>query len=320
MRRFSVFIIPLFLLGGCGIERPKAEIRHHPELEVEERWTSRTGTDDEILSTWWESFEDEDLSRLVSLALKKNWDLRAAADRLEAALIQARMATSGKKPVAGGGLNASESRRNFVGMPFPGAEDRVITNTSFNSGVSLDVSWEPDIWGKFSAREIGAIADMEAVKADVRAARLSLVAQVSKAWFSIIEARQQVELASRSLESYRDTAEKLHLRYEMGLQGSLDYRLALSSVSVAESNLNQRKQSLQALIRQLEILGEAANRVTPEFRDSVPEIPWSKVIGTRHRLIHGYLSVDLEVVWHTATHHVPRLRSDLEKAIRGLED
>ena len=75
-----------------------------------------------------------------------------------------------------------------------------------------------------------------------------------------------------------------------------------------------------AVIRQLEILGEAASRVTPEFRDSVPEIPWSKVIGTRHRLIHGYLSVDLMVVWHTATHHVPRLRFDLEKAIEGLED
>jgi uncharacterized protein with HEPN domain len=74
-----------------------------------------------------------------------------------------------------------------------------------------------------------------------------------------------------------------------------------------------------AVIRQLEILGEAASRVTPGFRSSVPEIPWSKVIGTRNRLIHGYLSVDLGVVWQTATHHVPRLRSDLETAIGGLE-
>jgi uncharacterized protein with HEPN domain len=74
-----------------------------------------------------------------------------------------------------------------------------------------------------------------------------------------------------------------------------------------------------AVIRQLEILGEAASRVSPELRNSVPEIPWAKVIGTRHRLIHGYLSVDLEVVWHTATHHVPRLRPYLEKAIGGLK-
>lgn len=74
-----------------------------------------------------------------------------------------------------------------------------------------------------------------------------------------------------------------------------------------------------AVIRQLEILGEAASRVSDGIRDSVPGIPWHKVIGTRHRLIHGYMSVDLDVVWHTATHHVPRLRSELEVAIEGLE-
>ena len=74
-----------------------------------------------------------------------------------------------------------------------------------------------------------------------------------------------------------------------------------------------------AVIRQLEILGEAASRVTQEFRNSIPEIPWSKVISTRNRLIHGYLSVDLGVVWLTATHHVPRLRSNLETTIGGLE-
>ena len=73
-----------------------------------------------------------------------------------------------------------------------------------------------------------------------------------------------------------------------------------------------------AVIRQLEILGEAANRVSEKTRGTVPGIPWSKVIGTRHRLSHGYLSVDLEVVWHTATQAVPGLRSDLETAVQGF--
>ena len=83
----------------------------------------------------------------------------------------------------------------------------------------------------------------------------------------------------------------------------------------------ERDEILQdAVIRQLEILGEAASRVSDETRDSISGIPWPKVIGTRHRLIHGYLSVDLEVVWHTATQHVPRLRSDLETAVRALKE
>jgi uncharacterized protein with HEPN domain len=57
-----------------------------------------------------------------------------------------------------------------------------------------------------------------------------------------------------------------------------------------------------------------------ECRRSIPQIPWSKVISTRNRLIHGYLSVDLEIVWHTATHHVPPLKSDLEEIIGGLKN
>ena len=73
-----------------------------------------------------------------------------------------------------------------------------------------------------------------------------------------------------------------------------------------------------AVIRQLEILGEAASRVDTEYRSSTPQIPWSKVISTRNRLIHGYLSVDMEIVFRTATHHVPQLRSSLKQAVDDL--
>ena len=73
-----------------------------------------------------------------------------------------------------------------------------------------------------------------------------------------------------------------------------------------------------AVIRQLEILGEAASRVDQEYRSSNPQIPWSKAISTRNRLIHGYLSVDMEIVYRTATHHVPRLRPSLEQAVDDL--
>mgnify|MGYP000508913063 CR=1 FL=1 len=74
-----------------------------------------------------------------------------------------------------------------------------------------------------------------------------------------------------------------------------------------------------AVIRQLEILGEAASRVDQEYRSSNPQIPWSKAISTRNRLIHGYLSVDMEIVFRTATHHVPRLRPSLVQAVGDLD-
>jgi uncharacterized protein with HEPN domain len=59
------------------------------------------------------------------------------------------------------------------------------------------------------------------------------------------------------------------------------------------------------VIRELEVLGEAAKRLSAEFRGSCPEIPWKQVAGMRDRLIHGYDDIDLETVFRVATEEVP---------------
>ena len=62
-----------------------------------------------------------------------------------------------------------------------------------------------------------------------------------------------------------------------------------------------------AVQHQILIMGEAAKRLSPETRETVSQIPWSTVARIRDRLIHGYDTVDLSVVWQTATEAVPRL-------------
>ncbi len=52
-----------------------------------------------------------------------------------------------------------------------------------------------------------------------------------------------------------------------------------------------------ALVRLLEIVGEAAKKVSEELRQRYPEIPWKQIAGTRDRLIHGYFDVDLDIIW-----------------------
>lgn len=73
-----------------------------------------------------------------------------------------------------------------------------------------------------------------------------------------------------------------------------------------------------AVIRELEVLGEAAGRVSPEFAASHPEIPWREITGIRHKLIHGYFAVDLAIVWSTATVNVPEVEPLLRAAAAGL--
>lgn len=68
-----------------------------------------------------------------------------------------------------------------------------------------------------------------------------------------------------------------------------------------------------ALVRLVEVVGEAASRITKTVQDSYPEIPWRDVINTRNRLIHGYDIVDDEQLWIILTKDLPLLVEKLEK-------
>ena len=68
-----------------------------------------------------------------------------------------------------------------------------------------------------------------------------------------------------------------------------------------------------ALVRLLEIIGEAARGISSQFREAHPEIAWSQMAGMRDRLIHGYFDVNLDVVWKTVSDDLPVLVAQLEK-------
>ena len=67
-----------------------------------------------------------------------------------------------------------------------------------------------------------------------------------------------------------------------------------------------------ALVRHLEIVGEAAKNVSQVTRDQAPQIPWRQIAGTRDRLSHGYFAVDLDVLWAIITHDLPPLVAELQ--------
>jgi uncharacterized protein with HEPN domain len=68
-----------------------------------------------------------------------------------------------------------------------------------------------------------------------------------------------------------------------------------------------------ALVRLLEVVGEAASRVTAATRQQMPDIPWSQIISLRHRLIHGYDSIDLDILWKILTGDLPVLIAQLRR-------
>lgn len=76
-----------------------------------------------------------------------------------------------------------------------------------------------------------------------------------------------------------------------------------------------------ALTRLVEIVGEAACRVTPATRERHPAIPWPQIIGMRNRLVHGYDVIDYDLLWDTVTHDLPPLADALSRILnrKGMQ-
>lgn len=89
---------------------------------------------------------------------------------------------------------------------------------------------------------------------------------------------------------------------------------------LAEEAFRKSRLHQNAVIRSLEVIGEAASKVSPEFRAAHPQIPWRDIIGMRHRLIHGYFEVRLDVVWKVARAELKPLIETLKPLVPGEED
>jgi uncharacterized protein with HEPN domain len=74
-----------------------------------------------------------------------------------------------------------------------------------------------------------------------------------------------------------------------------------------------------AVIRQLEIIGEAAKRLSPDLRSQYDDIPWRRIAGLRDVLIHDYMGVDLDAVWEIVQQEVPVLKERVQAILAELE-
>lgn len=72
---------------------------------------------------------------------------------------------------------------------------------------------------------------------------------------------------------------------------------------------------IDAVVRNLEIIGEAANHIPEEIREQFPDIPWHNIIGLRHRVIHEYFGVDTTILWHIVRHELEGLKAKLASAL-----
>lgn len=107
----------------------------------------------------------------------------------------------------------------------------------------------------------------------------------------------------------RDEATLLDI--ERALRLIIEFTVDTDSLTFFEDFKTQ-----SAVLHQLLVLGEAVKRLSPEFREAHPSIPWVLIAGMRDNLIHEYDAVDLDEVWRTATRDVPALLESLSAWLR----
>ena len=276
-------VLAVLAVAGCA----KAPPMTRPDIgvTVPEQWTApepsagavAESTENietpEISAEWWTDFGDASLDAVVRLALEQNRDLQGAAARLEQAAADSRIAGADLQPSVQASFTASRRKQNFIGFPIPGREDTVLSTVSANVGVSIDTSWEVDLWGRLRAGARASLVDLQATAADYRGAQLSLSGQTVKAWLAAVEARQQVALAEETVTSFRASSVQVRTRFELGLRSSLDLRLSLSSLAGAEALLQQRRQQLDATRRQLDVLLGRYSDGSIEIPPELPDVP-----------------------------------------------
>ena len=97
------------------------------------------------------------------------------------------------------------------------------------------------------------------------------------------------------------------------LQSIADIRMFIAGMSYDQFTADRK--TIHAVVRSLEIVGEATKKIPQEIRSLYPDLPWNEIAAMRDKLIHEYFGVDLEIVWETAQNDLAPLEDIISKVI-----
>lgn len=309
----------LLLLSGCITkldklpDSPKISVPEHYEAAqkgtAKDTKSNATGDSDPnspitnavsskpVVSGWLDSFNDPDLNQHVQKALENNPDLWSSAAQLKKSIEQVTVTGSSLWPSLNLGTNASEVEQT------EDPQDKPKSTTETRSiGGTLDVSWEADVWGKLSQRKKAAALGAKAQTELYKAAELSLVANVSRAWFNLITNKLQLDLAQKRLDSFQRSADLIEENYERGLRSALDVYLSRTDVQIQISALSDSKfnyiQSLRAfktLLGDYPDTGLAFNAKLPDLNSDVPVGLPAKLLTRRPDIRASQLQYEAQI-------------------------
>lgn len=250
-------MLTFLMLAGC-VSTPQIA---RPIKDIPAAYVAASDNRERVIDQWWLSFGDAQLNSLVEQASSASPAVLQAVARSRIAQAQAGISRAERLPQVTGSGNATRQRQNLSALGAfsaigPG-EGEAGGSTAFitdNYGLSVDVSWDLDLWGRLSAQSQAAQADFLASRENLRAVRQSMAAQASRLYFSVIEARAQLNLAEHTEATIREIARQINNRADAGIAAPSDRLLANANLASAQAGVIQRREALARLTRQLEVL------------------------------------------------------------------
>lgn len=91
-------------------------------------------------------------------------------------------------------------------------------------------------------------------------------------------------------------------------------KISRYTAGMAKNDFLQDEKTIDAVVRNLEIVGEATRQLPEDFISRHPEVPWRQIAGLRNRIVHEYFGLDLEIIWQVIRYDLPALQARLERA------
>ncbi|WP_108790158.1 efflux transporter outer membrane subunit [Erythrobacter sp. Alg231-14] len=233
-------------LSGCATLSTDADIAEAAAAsipELPETWVVDGAASGDVQVGWIEAVGDPVLNALVLEAQANNPDIRAVEASVDASRAITRQARSAFFPQVSGVANVDQTDSP---QPFA-VTDPVYTLTA-------QAQWEADLWGRVRAGRNVAYASAQAIEADFRFAQYALAQAVASAYFSSIEAREQVGVARRTVEALAEIDRIVRVRYREGFASRQDTAIAGSDLESARDNLAQAQVAARSSRRALEVL------------------------------------------------------------------
>lgn len=269
----AAMLLATALLPGCSFlqttyEKPATELPQHWKSEGQGQAVSAAG------ERWWTLFNDPVLDKLIDEALVHNHDIAAAAARILEAEALLGISEADRYPVVTANGSGDRTRSSqATGMFQPGMPS--VTN---NVRVTLNASYELDVWGKYRRASDAARAQLLASEAARDTVHLTLTADVAQQYFNLLAADAQVEVIQNVLKTRADSLELLKLRGSSGLVSEYEIRQAESEEAAARSQLANARKAQENVQTVLAILLGRSPRAVMEDRVERESIAVTQVI------------------------------------------